>query len=65
MCDHGACAPPPCTVVGPICPTDHVCCADACCPPWKICCNVPGASAPVCVAADAGTCPTTCTGCQP
>jgi hypothetical protein len=62
-CDHGVCARPVCLVQGPICPLDHLCCGDACCPPWEICCNVPGGASPSCVQADAGACPTTCPGC--
>jgi hypothetical protein len=64
LCDRGACAEAPCDVVGPICPLDHVCCGEACCPPWKMCCNAPGMAAPICVDLDAGACPTSCSGCQ-
>ncbi len=64
LCDHGACSAAPCDVTGPICPLDHLCCGDACCPPWKMCCNTPGKAAPTCEDLDAGACPTTCAGCQ-
>ncbi len=63
LCDRGTCAIPLCLVVGLQCPNDHVCCGDACCPPWEMCCNVPDAAAPVCVPSDAGACPTACAGC--
>jgi hypothetical protein len=62
-CDHGTCATPTCLNQGLICPTDHLCCGDQCCPSWKMCCNVPGSAAPTCVLLDAGACPTTCAGC--
>jgi hypothetical protein len=62
-CDHGVCGAPACLVQGLVCPLDHLCCGDACCPAWKMCCNVPGSDAPTCVSIDAGACPTTCAGC--
>ncbi|MFO0757577.1 MAG: hypothetical protein U0359_13860 [Byssovorax sp.] len=63
FCDHGACGPAPCDVMGPICPNDLTCCGAACCPAWKRCCYVPGEDLPTCVDADAGACPTTCAAC--
>jgi hypothetical protein len=63
LCDRGACQTPTCLVQGPICPTDHLCCGDACCPSWKMCCNLPGSATPACISLDAGACPTTCAGC--
>lgn len=62
-CDHGTCATPTCLNQGLICPTDHLCCGEQCCPAWKMCCNVPGGAAPTCVLLDAGACPTTCAAC--
>ncbi len=64
LCDHGQCQPAPCAVMGPICPTDLLCCGMESCPDWKICCNVPGKDLPTCVSADAGACPTSCAGCD-
>ncbi|MFT3768734.1 MAG: hypothetical protein QM820_25085 [Minicystis sp.] len=62
-CDHGACGSPLCLVQGAICPNDHLCCGDECCPAWKMCCNVPGGDKPICVPVDAGACPSTCAAC--
>jgi hypothetical protein len=63
LCDRGQCKTAPCEVVGPICPTDLLCCGEACCPSWKSCCNVPGKASPQCLALDGGACPTTCADC--
>jgi hypothetical protein len=63
-CDHGICGAPACLVQGFICPLDHLCCGDECCPAWKMCCNVPGGDKPTCISIDAGACPTTCAGCE-
>jgi hypothetical protein len=60
QCDRGACGMPACLVLGLICPNDHLCCGNECCPPWKMCCNVTGADAPTCVDLDAGACPSAC-----
>jgi hypothetical protein len=64
ICDRGACRTPSCLVVGPICPNDHLCCGDECCPSWKMCCNVPGSATATCISRDAGACPTACAGCM-
>jgi len=64
ICDHGACRTPTCLVQGPICPNDHLCCGDACCPAWKMCCSVPGSAVAACISRDAGACPTACAGCM-
>ena len=62
VCDRGACGMPACLVQGPPCPNDHVCCGDACCPPWEMCCAALDAGAPSCVSVEAGACPSACAG---
>lgn len=59
FCNQGACADPPCDLVGISCKGDEVCCGEACCAEGELCCWLPSAGGAVlgCAAAENGTCP--------